>query len=165
MNCRQANRLLPLWVGHDLADSSEAEALQAHLSKCQDCSSQWRKLQASLDALQSISTTSSAGDASSRSLWPRLALVLTDIPRRRDQFNGWIPASAMAMAAALMVAVSVVQVHREMGTPSQTTVGQDPANPGWRDLFQTDPRFWPRSGPNSQDLQIRGLVGNPASDF
>ncbi len=164
MNCRQASRLLPLWVGHDLADSLEAEALQVHLSKCPDCSMQRRQLQSSLDALQSISTTSSAIEASAPSLWPRLAMVLTDIPRRRDQFNGWIPAAAMAMAAAVMVAVSVVQVQRDMGTSNQAAVSQDPPNHGRRNLFETDPRFVPGNG-RKQDLQIRGLVANPSPNF
>lgn len=164
MNCREVSRLLPLWIGNDLADAAEAEALRVHLAKCQHCSSQRENLQISLDALQSISTTSSGTEVSAPSLWPRLSMLLIDTPRRRDQFNGWIPASAMAMAAALMVTVSAVQIHREMGVPSQVTANQDPLNPSRRNLFQTDPRFGSRSNRN-QDLQIQGLVGNPAPEF
>lgn len=164
MNCREVNRLLPLWIGNDLADAAEAEALRVHLTKCQQCSLQRENLQLSLDALQSISTTSAGTDVLAPSLWPRLAMVLTDSPRRRDHFNGWIPASAMALAAALMVTVSAVQIHREIGAPSQVTSNQDPLNPSRRNLFQTDPRFGPRANRN-QDLQIQGLVGNPAPEF
>lgn len=164
MNCQQATRLLPLWVGHDLSDSSEAESLQVHLSRCSGCANQRRQLQSSLDALQSISTTSLGADASASSLWPRLAMILTEMPRRRDQFNGWIPAAAMAMAAAVMVAVSVVQVQRDMGTSNQAAVSQDPPSHGRRNLFETDPRFVPGNG-RHQDLQIRGLVANPAPNF
>ena len=140
MNCRQANRLLPLWVGQDLADASEAEALRTHLTVCSDCSVQQRQLQFSLDALQSISTTSLAsGSGGERlSLWPRLAMVLKEVPRRRDQFNGWIVASAMALAAMLMVGVSVVQIRREMGDSI-------PSNSAVRNLFDTDQRFAPGS--------------------
>lgn len=163
MNCREANRLLPLWIGHDLADASEAAALQAHLSKCESCSQQRQRLQASLDALQSISTVSLAADAGGSSLWPRMAMALKDIPRRRDHFNGWIPATAMAMAATLMVAVSVVQVNREMGGSMQNMISQDPAGYA-RDLFRTDPQFAPGVA-NKQDADTRGLVVYPNPDF
>ncbi len=154
MNCRQANRLLPLWIGHDLADTSEAEALRLHLSACPDCSLQQRRLQFSLDALQAISTTSlAAGSGGERlSLWPRLAMMLKEVPRRRDQFNGWIPASAMALAALLMVAVSVVQIRREMGDSIQATWNLDPSSSAGRNLFETDQRFAPGSG---EDQSIR----------
>jgi Putative zinc-finger len=165
MNCREANRLLPLWIGRDLADASEAEALQAHLSKCESCSQQRQQLQLSLDALQSISTVSSVDAGTGSSLWPRMAMVLKDIPRRRDHFNGWIPATAMAMAASLMVAVSLVQVNREMGGSMRNMVGQDPSGYA-RDLFRTDPQFAPGVA-NKQDTHVSGLVvyPNPNPDF
>ena len=157
MNCRQASRLLPLWIGQDLADASEAEGLQTHLSHCADCSLQRRQLQEGLDALQSISTASLAVEAGARSsVWPRLAAMLKDVPRRRDRFNGWIPAVAMALAATLMIAVSALQVHREMGGSVQASWGEN------RDLFMTDARFAPGTE-NHQDLRIRGLVAAPAS--
>ena len=152
MNCQQAKRLLPLWIGRDLADASEAEALRAHLANCAGCSLRERRLQASLDALQSISTTSleTASRGSRPSLWPRLAMILKDGPRRRDHFNGWIPTAAMALAATLMVAVQVVQIGREMvavqvvqigremGTPVQTTWRFDPSDSSARNLFEPD---------------------------
>lgn len=164
MNCREANRLLPLWIGRDLADASEAEALQAHLSKCESCSQQRHRLQVSLDALQSISTVALAADArATASLWPRMATVLKEIPRRRDHFNGWIPATAMALAATLMVAVSVVQVNREMGGSMRNMIGQDRSGDG-RDLFQTDPQFAPGVA-NRQGADTSGLVVYPNPDF
>jgi hypothetical protein len=151
MNCREVKRLLPLWIGRDLADASEAEALRAHLMECRDCSLQQLRFQESLDALQSISTiTLSIESHEGRpSLWPRLAMVLREVPRRRDQFNGWIPATAMALAASLMIAVSVVQIRRDMGEP----IGAG------RNLFLTDSRFAP--GASNGDLRIPGLVVQP----
>jgi hypothetical protein len=150
MNCQHALRLLPLWVGRDLADSSEAEALRNHLSGCQSCGTQLRQLQSSLDALQSISTITLVADADEArsSLWPRLAMVLKDVPRRRDQFNGWIPAVAMTLAATLMISVSVVQVRREMNTPSNSTV---------RNLFESDEQFASQPG-RERTLQRPALV-------
>jgi hypothetical protein len=162
MNCRLANRLLPLWIGQDLADASEADALQAHLVQCQDCSEQGRQLQEALDALQSISTTSLPAESGSHSrLWPRLAMVLKEVPRRRDQFNGWIPAVAMAMAASLMVAVSVVQIRREMGNTVRTNWYQDSSTSVDRNLFETDRRFKERAGLD-RDVPVPGLVVSPA---
>jgi len=157
MNCRQVKRLLPLWIGHDLADVSEAEGLRAHLGQCNDCSSQQRQLRDSLEALQSISTTSLAAEAGSRvSLWPRLAAVLKDVPRRRDHFNGWIPATAMALAASVMVAVSAIQVNRDMGGSIHASWGES------RNLFKTDSRFAPNAD-HRDDLDIPGLVVQPGS--
>lgn len=163
MNCRQANRLLPLWIGQDLADAAEAESLRVHLTECRDCSQQRRLLQETLDALQSVSTTSLPAGSSRPSLWPRLAMVLKDVPRRRDQFNGWIPAAAMALAAMLMVAVSVVQIRREMGDPMQYSWFEDSSTPADRNLFETDRRF--KSGVGlDRDRLIPGLVVNPADN-
>lgn len=169
MHCQQALRLLPLWIGHDLADASDAESLRAHLTGCPGCSLRQRRLQASLDALQSISTTSleTASGGARPSLWPRLAMILKDVPRRRDQFNGWIPAAAMALAATLMVAVSVVQIRREMGAPVQTTWSTNQSLPAARNLFATDQQFVPGAAENF-DLQ-RPVVVQPVnyqpSDF
>lgn len=149
MNCRQAARLLPLWVGRDLADASEAVELRAHLTACPECATQQRQLQESLDALQSVSTTSLPSDAIRPSLWPKLSLVLKDVPRRRDHFNGWIPAAAMSLAAALMIAVSAFQIRREMGDGWAHDAGT-------RNLFETDRRFAP--GAQNDDVDVPGLV-------
>ena len=153
MNCREANRLLPLWIGRDLADASDSDALQAHVTECRVCSMRQRQLQESLDVLQSISTITGATET--RSLWPRLALALREMPRRRDHFNGWIPATAMALAATLMVAVSVVQVQREMGMPANYTT---------RNLFETDQEFAIDSGNRlpGQKFQVP-VVAQPVS--
>ncbi|MBS0204619.1 MAG: zf-HC2 domain-containing protein [Planctomycetes bacterium] len=149
MNCRQASRLLPLWVGRDLADASEAAELRSHLKACPECAMQQSRLQESLDALQSASTTSLPFDSGRPSLWPKLAMVLKEVPRRRDHFNGWIPAAAMAMAVALMVTVSAIQIRREMGDVWAVDVPT-------RNLFETDQRFAP--GAQNDDVQVPGLV-------
>lgn len=157
MNCQQVNRLLPLWVGRDLADASEAEELRTHLTECSDCSLRQRHLQESLDVLQSISTSSLPGNRPS--FWPRLATVLKEPRRRRDQFNGWIPASAMALAATLMIAVSAAQVRREMGDSIRAGLSQ-----GRRNLFVTDARFAP-GAQDKNEVEIRGLVSGPPDPY
>jgi hypothetical protein len=150
MNCQQASRLLPLWVGHDLPDASESEGLRAHLKHCPGCSLLARRLQEGLEALQSISSASLPMAGERASLWPRLATMLKEVPRRRDQFNGWIPAAAMALAASVMIAVSIVQVRPELGASLQTSWDNE------RDLFKTDARFAP--GSRDRELNIPGLV-------
>lgn len=162
MNCQQANRLLPLWIGRDLADSSDAVALRAHLAECPDCSTRQRQLQECLDALQSVSTNSLPTEVGGTrpSLWPRLSVALKERPRRPDRFNGWIPASAMALAASLMITVSALQIRREIGDSVPLTWGRESSGTA-RNLFQTDRRFAP-GATSDQELQIRGLVAQPA---
>ena len=147
MNCEQARRLLPLWVGHDLSDAGDAESLRIHVAACPLCRAQQRRLQESLDALQSISTAATAVEPQSHprpSLWPRVAAALPEWPRGRDRFNGWIPAAAMALAASLMVAVSISSVQREMGSQQPLAWRFGPTSPSdGRNLFETDARFAP----------------------
>lgn len=166
MNCRQANRLLPLWIGRDLADASESEDLRGHLENCPVCSSRQLRLQESLEALQSLSAGMLEGNshiARRPSLWPRLALVLGEVPRRRDQFNGWIPAAAMTLAATVMTVVSVLQFQREMGNSAPTAWNLPSAERlSERDLFRSDERFAP--GAPNRDAPVRGLVKQPATN-
>lgn len=147
MNCEQASRLLPLWIGRDLSDAGDAESLRVHVAACPKCHAQQRRLQESLDALQSVSTAATEVEPrthSRPSLWPRVAAALPEWPRGRDRFNGWIPATAMALAASLMMAVSISAVQREMGSPTTLAWRFGPSSPSdGRNLFETDARFAP----------------------
>lgn len=147
MNCEETGRLLPLWVGHDLSDAGDAEALRIHVASCPKCRERQRRLQQSLDALQSISTAAIELNPQSNprpSLWPRVAVALPEWPRGRDRFNGWIPAAAMALAAMLMIAVSISSVQRELGQsrPFAWQLGASSPSDG-RNLFRTDAQFKP----------------------
>ena len=100
MNCEQSRQLLPLWVGNDLSDKTEVEALRLHVAACPKCREQQRRLQLSLDALQTISTSAmELGTHSRPSLWPLVAAALPEWPRGRDRFNGWIPTRIDNLAA------------------------------------------------------------------
>ena len=147
MNCEQARRLLPLWVGRDLSVAVDAESLQVHVAACPTCRVQQRRLQECLEALQSISTAATEVEQQSHprpSLWPRVAAALPAWPRGRDRFNGWIPATAMALAAMLMMAVSISTVQREMGSQRPLTWRFGPTSlSDGRNLFETDARFAP----------------------
>ena len=144
MNCEQARRLLPLWVGRDLSDAGDAKTLQVHVTACPTCRALQRRLLQSLDALQSISTAATEVEQQSHprpSLWPRVAAALPERPCIRDRFNGWIPAAAMALAASLMVAVSISSVQRELGGQPSLTWRTSPSD--GRNLFETDAQFAP----------------------
>ena len=145
MNCEQARRLLPLWVGRDLSDAGDVASLLVHVAACPKCGAQHRRLQQCLDALQTISTAAVEPPSRARpSLWPRVAAALPECPRGRDRFNGWIPAAAMALAATLMVAVSISAIERELGSQRPLTwrfVSSSPSD--GRNLFETDARFAP----------------------
>ncbi len=147
MNCEHARRLLPLWVGRDLSDAGDAELLRVHVAACPKCHAQWRRLQSSLDALQSVSTAAMEVEPRSDlrpSLWPRVSAALPECPRGRDRFQGWIPAVAIALAASLMMAVSISSVQRELGSPPTLAWRFGPSSPSdGRNLFETDARFAP----------------------
>lgn len=67
----------------------------------------------------------------------------------------------MALAASLMIAVSALQIRREIGDSVPLTWGRESSGAA-RNLFQTDRRFAP-GATGEHDLQIRGLVVQPAT--
>jgi len=145
MNCEHADRLLPLWIGRDLSDAAETQSLQIHVASCLKCQVRQRQLQTALDALQSISTAATTVEVPARSsVWPRVAAAMIERPRVRDRFNGWIPATAMALAASLLVAVSIASVERELGAQRPITwrFGTTSLS-NERNLFETDAQFAP----------------------
>lgn len=147
MNCEQSRQLLPLWVGHDLSDATETADLRIHVAVCPSCRAQYRCLQQNLDTLQTISTSAMEFETRAHtrpSLWPRVAAALPEWRRTRDRFNGWIPAAAIALAATLMVAVSISSVQRELGATRPLTWHFAPSSPSdGRNLFETDAHFAP----------------------
>jgi len=115
MECRQIRQLLPLWVGQDLPDAMTANKVSKHLEQCHECERRRLSLQTSLEVLQGSSAETLSSDSTRQSVLPKLMLRISewDNLKRRDRFNGWIPASAMALAVALMVAVSIPSIHDE----------------------------------------------------
>jgi len=147
VNCIQASRLLPLWVGGDLSDTREVDAIRSHLALCRPCLEWQQRLQRSLGAMQTVATEAAAESSLRPSLWPRVVAVLPSLHRRRDRFNGWIPVSVMALAALLMVAVSITSVHRELREPQPLVWHLGPPSPSnGRNLFDSDSRFAPHPG-------------------
>ncbi|MEI8017967.1 MAG: hypothetical protein WCH39_07180 [Schlesneria sp.] len=113
-DCRRVKQLLPLWVGQDLPDSASAADVASHLERCPACERHQKSLQASLETLHSSKSWPS--EPSGPSVWPKLASRISewDDKNRHERFNGWIPASVMALAVALMVAVSIPSIHEAL---------------------------------------------------
>ena len=134
MDCRQVNQLLPLWVGQDLQDAKIAAEVGRHLSQCPECEKRRISLQTSLDSLQAVSVSAVSDKSSIPTLWARLAprVAHWESVQYRERFNGWIPASVMSLAVALMIAVSLPSLRDEFfgGHGNDTNVV---------DLFETIP--------------------------
>jgi hypothetical protein len=115
MDCREAKRLLPLWIGQDLPDAASMSDVAKHLENCSSCDQHRQGLQTSLEALQFSTAEAFSCDGTRRSVWPRVISRISkwESNQRRDRFNGWIPASVMAVAVALMVTVSIPSIQEE----------------------------------------------------
>ena len=111
-DCRRVKQLLPLWVGQDLPDSASAADVASHLKCCPTCERHHKSLQDSLEFLHS--SKSWPVGPSRQTVWPQIVSKISewDHHHRHERFNGWIPASVMALAVALMVAVSIPSIHR-----------------------------------------------------
>ena len=132
IDCRQVRQLLPLWVGQDLPDVCSSKEVANHLEECRDCDRQRKSLQSSLEFLQGSSSETLSVEAHRHSVWPQLSVRIADWEshQNRDRFNGWLPATVMALAVALMLAVSIPSILQEIfkGNP----------NENFADLFYSD---------------------------
>ena len=133
IDCQQVRQLLPLWIGRDLPNAGSLVDVAIHLQHCPACDQQRESLQSSLDVLQSTSVEMFSRESSHTSVWPNLVSRISEWEGRRlrERFNGWIPASVMALAAALMIGVSLPSIHNEF-------FGDGSASLSSADLFQSD---------------------------
>lgn len=115
IDCQQVKELLPLWVGQDLPDVSSAATVASHLQTCKSCEQQHQSLQSSLDVLQAASSKTLLREDLRPSMWPELSARITDWNARQSgrRLNDWLPASVMALAVALMVAVTLPSIIEE----------------------------------------------------
>ncbi len=121
MNCKQAQHDIALWVGHDLDDASEKEAVRRHVTTCPDCRGYYRQMKSTLSLLERAdrSPTYISGD----SLWPELATRISHAANRPatrlnpNRFTGWMPMIAMTAACCILLLV----VNQQPQQPSPTT--------------------------------------------
>lgn len=105
MNCKSAQRQIPLAVGEDLSPV-ESQELQGHLQTCSKCQKTWEEQQRGFAVLQRSRTQEVR--RKSDSVWPVLANRLrergTEFPRA--EFNGWFAALAVTAACVLVFVFS-----------------------------------------------------------
>lgn len=124
MNCKLAEQNLALWVGGDLDEASVRE-LEEHLALCSACRAVGRRLKSTQRTLVKAShieltrpkakatgTTNGGGQVQmlrdhDESVWPNVArgLRALEARKRRQRFNGWVPAAAV-IAACLAIILS-----------------------------------------------------------
>ena len=158
MDCQRVRQLLPLWIGRDLPDASSAAEVAVHLGNCTECERHRSGLQSSLDVLQASSSVTLSEQPGRSGLWPKLAVRISqwELTRPRDRFNGWIPASVMAMAVALMVAVSIPSIHQEF-------FGDGSKDWNSANLFESEPRFSPVAETDRTTSQNRPAFQTPVN--
>ena len=137
MDCRRVRQLLPLWVGQDLPDAISTADVAIHLTRCPDCEQHRKSLQNSLEILQGSSSETLAVESGRPSVWPPLVSRISEweISRRRERFNGWIPASVMALAVLLMIAVSIPSIQYEFFGDGANDLNRNYV------LFGSEPQF------------------------
>ena len=149
MNCRRAKQNIALFAGNDL-DRISARELRRHLKDCPACVDHWRKMKASVAALQTPCWNSRPiGD----SVWPGLAVRLAEQRETRpaERFNGWAPALAVVAACVLMLFFSQSS-SPTAGTDAARMTPASVLSPGF-----TAESDWPdarsRHAPSADDIE------------
>ena len=98
MNCKAAKIEIALAAGNDL-DEHSGSALQEHLGRCPSCRQRWNDVRTALETLQ-VRCDISDEMPEHVTVWPQVSRRLAKMERdlRRERFNGWIPAGAVAAA-------------------------------------------------------------------
>ena len=121
MTCHEIDDRLDEWVDDTLPEAEHRE-VEAHLATCTDCRQQERDLRDLLTHATALPRSVSPP----RDLWPGIAET---IERRRawswSHFGAW--QSALAVAAAVVVALGAVLFKGPSPTPPHTVVIPSPA--------------------------------------
>jgi len=100
MNCKQAQTNIALWVGGDLSENDVA-LLERHVAICPGC----REHHLRMEHVQQMLNVSNSPPSLEESIWPDLEVKIERHQKafRREQFNGWVPAFAVAAACLLLL--------------------------------------------------------------
>ncbi|MGD9854226.1 MAG: anti-sigma factor [Planctomycetaceae bacterium] len=109
MNCKQAQREIALWAGHDLDDASQKESVRRHVTGCPCCRAHYQRMKRTLHVLERAErpVTYVTGD----SLWPVLASRIShaqqraSTPRNTRPLRSWMPFVAMTAAGFILLLV------------------------------------------------------------
>ncbi len=114
MNCKQAQRDIALWAGHDLDDSVQKEAVRRHVVGCPCCRTHYQRMKQTMHVLERAERPVTY--VSEDSLWPALAARISHAQRQpatswntkhgnATRLSGWMPFVAMTAACFILLLV------------------------------------------------------------
>lgn len=165
MNCKQAQRDIALWAGHDLDDSVQKEAVRRHVVGCPCCRTHYRQMKQTLQVLERAErpVTYVSGD----SLWPALAARISHAQQQptanwktthwnTTRLSGWMPFVAMTAACLILLLVVNEQPQQphapiQRGLPSAPLISTEGPPASRYDQFSENKPFESRDA--SDDLR------------
>lgn len=141
MNCKQAQRDIALWAGHDLDDASQREAVRQHVTGCPCCRAHYQRMKETLHVLERAERPVTY--ISQDSLWPDLATRISRAQhaspvRNTRRFHGWMPLIAMTAAGFILLLVVYEQPQPARGpihggfSPSPVISAESPSADHYR---------------------------------
>jgi len=113
MNCQQAEKLLPLYVGRDL-EENRARLVDAHLQSCATCAAAAAEYRETRQWLQEFAPPEFTEDSFAemrRNVWRQIETE-SDAPTLGAVIAGWLqPRLVRAAAIALLITVSALGIY------------------------------------------------------
>lgn len=133
MNCKQAQRDIALWAGHDLDDAAHRDAVRTHVAECPCCRMHYQRIKQTLHVLERADRP--ATFVSNDSIWPELAARINQ-PRPHSspqwnskRFGGWMPLLAMTAASFVLLVVVIDRPQPQTTTIHAELPASIPATP------------------------------------
>ena len=130
MNCKQIEKLLPLYVGRDL-DARSERLVTAHVESCDACSAAASEYRQTRELLQEFAPPAFSEDVYAgirQNVWRQIESESTTVSMS-ELIAGWFrPRVIWAAASALLVAVLVLGIFLigNRSTPQQKAAGNAP---------------------------------------
>lgn len=113
MDCHEIEKLIPLFLDHELGDSDDQQ-VEAHLLSCPDCRREARAIEKSWDLIGDIKAVEPDASYMAR-FWqsvdeqmPRYAKIYKDVQAAFMQ-RRWVPVLAGAVVVVLISTIATVQ--------------------------------------------------------
>jgi Putative zinc-finger len=125
MNCKQIEKLLPLYAGRDLDTQSE-RLITAHVESCAACAAAAAEYQQSRELLQGFAPPAVSEDVYAgirQNVWRQIESESTTRSRWQDMFALFHPRLTTALATVALIAVSAFGIYfiaNRLSRPNQT---------------------------------------------